>query len=171
MRTPCSRRALAPLAVTAILLVSACSAGFESPPPDLEDADLAGTWVTHYTRHTTDELVLRFDGTFKQRYADSSEPYVFETPWNGWWLARLPNGLIRVHLDGARYFLASPEIVSLGLYDPFAREFVHPVRELILSVRVESDGELILHHMWTSGDGGFALIGGDKEVFHRIKGP
>jgi hypothetical protein len=178
MRDVCSKCSLAFLAFAIILLVSACSfvsackAGFKNSPPDLEEANLVGTWETQYTKQSIDRLQLRADGTFKQTYEEHTEkPYVFETPWNEWQMERLPGGLMRVHLKGARYFLASPAIQAGGLYDPFAGEFLHPVKELVLGVRMTCDGELILHHMWTGSDRGFALFGGEAEYFRRIEDP
>ncbi len=172
MRNSCNRLTLALVAGIVFFLVSACTASsFQDPPPDLETADLVGIWETHYSRQSTDRLELRADGTFRQTYADSRENYAFETPWNAWWLQRLPGGLIRVHLEGARYFPDSLAQQAYGLYDPFAKEILRPIKELILSVRVDLEGELVLHHMWTGSDRGFALIGGEKLYFRRIDTP
>ena len=170
MRNAYSRCSLALLAFAIILLISACKPGFENPPLDLEEADLVGTWETHYSKHRIDKLQLKADGTFKQMYEEhTGKGYVFETPWNEWELEQIPGGLMRVRLRGARYFLASPATQASGFYDPFAREFLHPVEELVLAVRMDSDGELILHHMWTSADRGFALFGEGKEFFRRVE--
>ncbi len=170
MRNVHIKRSLALLAFAIILLVSACEPGFGNPPFDLEEADLVGTWEAHYSKQRIDRLQLKADGTFKQTYEErTGKGYIFETPWNEWELERIPGGLMRVHLKGARYFLASPAAQAGGLYDPFAREFLHPVEELVLAVRMDSDGELILYHMWTSTDRGFALFGGEKEFFRRVE--
>ena len=98
--------------------------------------------------------------------------------------------MVRIHLYGARYYLAGIELAetngrrelknpcltrtdcSWGLeprefYDPFIDELVQMVDELILDVRVDGSGNLVLHHMWTSSDRGFALIGGNEEIFFR----
>ena len=172
IRNVCSKRSLSFLAFAIILLVSACKPSFENPPLDLEEADLVGTWEAQYSKQSADRIQLKGDGTFKQTYEERTEKgYVFETPWNEWELEQLPGGLMRVRLKGARYFLASPATQPGGLYDPFAEEFLHPVEELVLGVRMNSDGELILHHMWTSSDRGFALFGGEKEFFRRVEDP
>ncbi|NIV31735.1 MAG: hypothetical protein GWN58_20295 [Anaerolineae bacterium] len=76
-----------------------------------------------------------------------------------------------MHLEGARYFPDSLAQQAYGLYDPFAKEILRPIKELILSVRVDLEGELVLHHMWTGSDRGFALIGGEKLYFRRIDTP
>ena len=115
-----------------------------------------------------------------------SSYYVYETPWSRWSLERVPDGRIKIHLQGARYYLAGKEVGELeGLtaptrydaggeakwfYDPFGEELTHMVKELALNVR-SVRGELILHHMWTSGDGGFALFGGEVETFRRLTNP
>jgi len=152
--------------------VNLCRAGFYPPPLDLQEADLLGTWETQYSRYDFDRLELRADGTFKQVYEEHiDEDYFFETPWNQWRLERLPDGLVELYLAGARYFAASPAIQAGGLYDPFRREFTHPVKELVLAVRIHCDGELILHHMWTSPDRGFAIFGGESLLFRRVEGP
>jgi hypothetical protein len=173
MRNSRNRLVLALLVGIIVFLVSACStaSSFEDPPPDLETADLAGIWETHYSRQSTDRLELRADGTFRQTYADSGENYAFETRWNAWRLQRLSDGLIRVHLKGARYFPDTPAQQAYGLYDPFAKETLRPINELVLSVRVDLEGELVLHHMWTTSDRGFALFGGEKLYFVRIDMP
>jgi hypothetical protein len=172
MRTVSRRGTVAVMAFVFLLLVSACKPGFENPPQELEDADLLGTWEAEYGRQRTDRLELRADGKFKQTYKEhAEEESVFETPWNEWWLERRPDGLIRVYLDGARYFLDDPMMQALGLYDPFAREWLPPMKQLVLSVRMDRNGELLLHHMWTGSDRGFALMGGDREWFGRIAGP
>lgn len=172
MRNSCNRVFLVLVAGIIAYLVSACTASsFADPPPDLETADLVGIWETHYSKQSTDRLELRADGTFRQTYADSGETYAFETPWNAWRLQRLPGGLVRVHLDGARYFPESPAQEAYGFYDPFANELLRPIKELILNVRVNMEGELVLHHMWIGTDRGFALFGGEKEYFRRVDRP
>jgi hypothetical protein len=40
--------------------------------------------------------------------------------------------------------------------------------ELVLEVRQTSRGELLLHHLWLTGDRGFALIGGQSELYQRV---
>jgi hypothetical protein len=150
------------------LLVVACDVKTQ-PPPQIEESDLVGFWETKYSRTMTDTLQLRSDGTFKQLYEDRARGYVFETPWNAWWIERLPNQLIRIHLEGAKYFLESPTLHDGEFYDPYAHEFLHPVKELVLHVRMDSKGELLLEHVWTYGAQGFAIIGGEAQRFRRAE--
>lgn len=197
------RRLTVAISILVLLTAAACGAGwlmlaaqdvpYANPPESLQDSDLVGTWETRYGR-SVDRLILRADGTFKQVYQDNTvEGYVYETPWNEWWLERFPDGRVWVHLQGARYYLAGIRIAELeglpepaptdqpelwgkdrfplSFYDPFGKEFLEMVGELILSVRSDDSGEIILHHMWGSADRGFAIIGGEMEVFRRIETP
>jgi len=177
MRSVLSRWAIAFLTCTVLLLLSGCEvlrcrAGFSPPPLDLDEADLVGVWELPYGQYGVERLQLRADGTFKQVYEQCyEEDYFFETPWNQWWLERLPDGLVRVRLQGARYFLAGVGRQAGTLYDPFTRELIHPINELVLTVRSDCDDKLILHHMWTSGDRGFVIFGGESEFFRRVDEP
>lgn len=158
------------LALSAI----ACGVDFEMSPGDLEESDLVGTWVAEYSTNRSDTLELRADGTFRQTYKDTYENgYRFQTPWNEWYLERLPNDQVRVHLAGARYYLAGRSLRTHldTLVDPFAEEWVDPQNELLLNVQMESGRGLVLHHMWITDDRGFAQFGGDKEFFRRIDSP
>lgn len=156
----------------------------ENPPATLQESDLVGTWKADYGRyHGVDMLILRADGTFKQVYENQREDYVYETPWNKWWLERFPDGRVRLHLKGARYFLdgirwAEKEgLISTfpqtawPYHDPFdpRRRYrsVKMVGELILNVRVLPSGELVLDHMWPSSEWGF----GDADLFHHVETP
>jgi len=148
----------------------------EPPPATFREIDLVGTWEGHYGYPWgTDRLILREDGTFKQIYGDE-EGYVYETPWNKWWAERFPDGRVRVHLEGARWYLdgndfaeldgllpagigGPPDSPTYDFYDPFARHtddwrvyFVEMVGKLVLNVRRVSSGELILVHMSGSTD-------------------
>jgi hypothetical protein len=169
-----------------LLLVSCTMRG--APPAAFQEIDLVGIWEARYSPERIDRLEIRDNGTFKQTYLDRTGPddYVYETPWNHWSLERLPDGRVIVHLQGARYYLAGKELGELdGLtaltmndtvaekkwfYDPFGKELIHMVKELTLNVR-DVRGELILHHVWTSGDGGFALFGGDVQTFRKLENP
>jgi hypothetical protein len=168
-----------------LLVVVACEAPYSNPPVDFQDSDLIGTWEASYMEWGIDRLTLKADGTFKQVYQDHTvEGYVYETPWNEWWVERVDDGQVRVHLGGARYYLAGIRIAEqdgmlLGhsadypraFHDPIAGEPLYMVKELVLNVRNDSSGELLLHHMWVSSDRGFAIIGGEAEVFRRIETP
>ena len=177
------------LLLLVLIALAACSeiADSENPPATLRESDLVGTWKADYGRyHGVDTLILRADGTFKQVYENQREDHIYETPWNKWWLERFPDGRVRVHLKGARYYLSGirmaeeegvmPRLVVTGgdprpFDDPFdpERRFrsVHMVRKLVLNVRVLPSGELVLAHMLASSEEGF----GDADLFHRVETP
>ncbi len=182
------------LSVLVLLTAAArCESPYSNPPPTFHESDLVGTWEARYMEWGVDRLIFRADGTFKQIYSDHTvEGYVYETPWNEWWVEYLPDGRVRVHLQGARYYLAgirTAELDGMGnpcpeempdcgwehnpwsFYDPIADESLHMIGELVLNVRSDSSGRLLLHHMWTTPDRGFAIIGGEAEEFHRVEAP
>lgn len=166
---------------------------YSNPPVTFRDSDLVGTWETHYMEWGIDRLILKGDGTFRQLYQDHTvENYVYETPWNEWWVERFPDGRARIHLQGARYYLAGIRVAemdgmshlgttnqpdywsesgppSFDFYDPVAEEYLHMVGALVLNVRSDSSGKFILLHMWTDFDRGFAIIGGGSEEFRRTE--
>ncbi|OGO40819.1 MAG: hypothetical protein A2W36_05860 [Chloroflexi bacterium RBG_16_58_14] len=172
-----------------LFLATACGVSFENPPDNLQESDLVGVWEAHYGSRGTDWMIIRADGTYQQIYDNSREDYFYKSPRNKWWLERLTNGLIRIHLSGGRYYLAGIDIgerEGLGpvcppddpdcfwenqpevFYDPFAKESIEMVGELVLNVQLDKNGNLILHHMWTSSDSGFAIIGGEEEIFRLV---
>lgn len=186
-----SKRLAAVLSVL-VLMMTAAQCGvqsggpFSNPPLAFQKSDLAGTWETKYAG--VDRLIIKADGTFKQTYRE--EDYVYETPWNEWWVERFPDGRVRLHLQGARNYNVSITLAErdglhhacpeeypdcewasepYGYYDPIGHEFVEMVNKLVLNVRSDSSGELLLLHMWKSGTQGFAIIGGEGEVFRRIE--
>jgi hypothetical protein len=59
----------------------------------------------------------------------------------------------------------------MPFFDPFAEELVLMVGELILHVRTDSSGELLLHHVWTHHEGGFVISGCSREQFRRVDAP
>ncbi|HUW14590.1 MAG TPA: hypothetical protein VM537_33025 [Anaerolineae bacterium] len=172
-----------------------CAEAPYSPlPPDFTEEDLVGTWETRYGRRT-DKLVLRDDGTFKQMYRDITQgDYAYETPWSEWWLERFADGRIRLHLRGARYYVDGtrigeldgyayglgvgnaspgdkPSTVPWPFYDPFTHQHLEMVGELILNVRVDSQGQILLHHMSYTSNGGFVMSGCQQDQFRRIETP
>jgi hypothetical protein len=198
-----ANRGLIALAVLALLVGPACTcvqfmvplvpqdpicveAPYSDPPPQLHDADLVGGWSTAYDG-ATDQLIIRADGTFKQVYEERIAVVVrlhrFETCWNPWWVERSPDGRIRVHLEGARYYPRGSGIAELDgmgygpaplpwlFHDPFADEYVEMVGKLVLNVRVDSGGELLLHHMFYHSDEGFVVSGCQSEYFRRVDTP
>lgn len=174
--------ALALIVISAVL----CSqADNFTTPASVKMSDLQGVWVAQYGAGTNDTLTLKPDGTFRQVFEKSREKYVYDSGWNQWNLEKLPKGIARLHLQGGRYYLAG---ISKGendgkipciendctleglpdmFYDPFADEVVSMVNELLLVVQLDSTNSLILHHVWTSSDRGFVLIGGNMEIFYR----
>ncbi|MDI6765103.1 MAG: hypothetical protein QME83_19045 [Thermodesulfobacteriota bacterium] len=173
---------------------------YSNPPPTFQESDLAGTWEAHYSGTLDgdiDRLIIQADGTFKQIYQNHTEHkgYVFESPWNEWWVERFPDGRVRLHLDGARYYSDREiEVVEriaeeekrypdverwwdYSYYDPLTdkpgdkgAELMEMVGELILNVRQNDDtGELILMHLlWRNVDGGHPFPGRELVEFHRF---
>jgi hypothetical protein len=173
-----------------VLLNSGCAAFYKNPPESFQSSDLEGIWRTHYGSQVTDQLIIKSDGTYKQIYEDSKINYFFETPWNKWWVENSQDGRMYLHLEGARYYLEGIEraerdgmdmpcpsdFMNCGwdkqpflFYNPYTHESLEMVGELILTILDDSSGKIVLHHMWTYGDRGFALIGGNEEIFRRIK--
>ncbi len=172
---------------------STAEPAYSEPPPTFQDTNLVGTWEAHYCgfgiEWGDDELVLRADGTFKQIYHDRTvEGYVYETPWNEWWVERFPDGRIRVHLQGARFYAAGIETAEwegiwshcpedqpdcewyyapLPFYDPIGDESLDMVGELILNVQVNSSGEIVLLHMLMSRDAAWLYPAGEMIEFSR----
>jgi hypothetical protein len=167
-------------------------APFSPPHSDFGEQDLVGTWQTQYGRRI-DTLTLRSDGTFKQVYSDPTKgDYQYETAWNRWWLEHFADGRVRLHLEGARYYVAGTRIGELDghtwgegdkdstdstheggalpwpFYDPFSLDHLEMVGELILNVRMDSTGELLLHHMSHGADGGFAMSGCEQDHFRPV---
>lgn len=160
---------IALLLLMLLLLPVTCQAPYSNPPATFQDSDLVGTWEAHYWEGDVDRLVIKPDGSFKQIYRKGD--YVYETPWNKWWVERLPDGRARLHLDGARYYLIWVERGDYLFHDPIGNESIKMIGELVLEIRRLSSGEIILHHMWDSSDRGFAIIGGEAEMFRRVEGP
>jgi hypothetical protein len=174
-----------------VLVVASCTSKGVNPAGSVAETDLAGIWTANYGDGLSDRLELQANGLYRQEYAEANGDYRFDSGWRTWSLDTDEDGITRVHLDGARYFLEgteraeadglidpknpclTPTDCDWGLrpfpfYDPFSGELMHMVGELVLIVRADSRGQLILHHVWTSADGGFPIIGGDREVFKRI---
>lgn len=164
-----------------------CLEGPYSPPGATFHADdLVGVWKTTSGRTSVDTLTFREDGTFKQVYRDPAQrDYQYETPWNAWRLEWLPDEGVRVHLEGGRYYpdgietaereglesYGEPDPPPMPFFDPIAEELVFMVGELVLHVRVDSSGELLLHHLWMHHDRGFLISGCHSEQFRRVETP
>ena len=184
-------QALTILIFTSAILIG-CNAPWSPPPESFQQDHLVGTWETKYGNQRSDQLIIKPNGTFKQIYSEqdtNSGGYRFETPWNSWRLEESYDGQVRLHLQGGRYYPAGKRFAerdgrevcpdvrpdcerknrAYSFYDPFSDKLVKMLDELILNVRITDSGELILHHNWLYGDRGFALIGGDDEIFHRVE--
>ena len=183
------------LPIFALLTTAGCEARYSNPPPTFQDSDLVGAWEAHYMEWGVDRLIIRVDGTFKQIYQDHTvEGYVYETPWNEWWVERFPDGRVRLHLRGARIYKEGIRIAerdgmhdlgpadqpnfwgesgppSFAFYDPIAEESVEMVGELVLNVQSDSSGEIVLLHMLLSSDQGFVSLTGKAIGFKRIETP
>jgi len=174
-------------------------APFDNPPSSLTEIDLIGSWVTEYLGWGTDKIVLGSNGKYKQTFIDPSYEngeYIFESQWNDWWIEVLPDGRQHLHLENGKYFLAgvafsekithgivlpcrendssceeNPRTITWPLYDWIGKEYIETPSELILNIRVDSSGELILLHLWTSSDRGWAIFGGEIEIFRRVSLP
>lgn len=173
-------------------------APYSPPPPTFQDSDLVGTWETRYAGWPAgdlDRLTFREDGTFRQVYQNFQlKDCIYDTQWAEWWVERFPDRRVRVHLQGARYYASGITIAELdGLdlpcptsqpgctgeprlppypfYDPFERDYLYMEGELVLNVRVDSAGDLLLHHMWYHSDGGFAIADCERGQFRRVETP
>ncbi len=177
------------LALTSILVaILGCSQTNQfTNPPSVKESDLEGIWEARYLFGGEDTLTLKSDGTFRQVYVDSEENYVFDSGWDKWILEKLPTGIVRLHLQRGRYYLAGIDFgenngklpciendctlegLPFVFYDPFAKEVVYMMDELLLVVQLDSTNNLILHHVHTSSDEGFVPIGqgGEIEIFYR----
>jgi len=160
------------------------------PPTTFEDEDLVGTWRAHYDG-SVDTLIFKADRTFKQVYEDrNEEDYVYETPWNEWSVDRYADGSVRIRLQGGRYYPAGiymaerdgmhPDLPGMwgasgppaySFYDAFAEDTVTMVGELVINVRADRSGELLLHHMFIEIDEGFGVIGCERNIFRRVDTP
>jgi hypothetical protein len=109
------------------------------------------------------------------------------------WLEHFSDGRIRLHLSNARYFLAGIDLAEqqginsqpclvdtdlcengemkfpIGFFDPVSREIIHMQGELALNLRADESGNYYLMHMWRSSEGGYAIFGGEREIFKLIK--
>lgn len=153
-------------------------APYLDPPQSFQDSDLVGTWEANYWG-SIDRLTFRPNGTFRQVYVDDDvEDYVYETPWNECRVHRFGDGRVRLHLPGARYYVEGIRIAEQdGRYwgsrfrDPIAHEWLDMEGQLVLNVRVDSSGELLLFHMWSTGDEGYAMFGCEVDTFRRVETP
>jgi hypothetical protein len=168
--------------------IVACAPSYKNPPQSLQKSDLVGTWQTKYRKNEVDTITIRENGTYQQKYINKDINYVFETGSRSWWLENRPDGSIYAHFSGGRYYLEGIETAEMDgknifcsspshdcnpwqFYDPYANVDIEMVNELVLTIRVDTRGEIVFHHLWTSSDRGFAIIGGETEIFRRVSIP
>jgi hypothetical protein len=174
----------------------AAEAPFSNPSESFQEGDLVGIWETRYSNWGVDTIIIREDGTYKQIFKKLDTDYSFETPWNPWQLEAQSDGRILLHLNGGLYFKMGPkyaEKIKTGItipipcpdsqedcqeitipdlfYDPVAHGLIEMNSELILNVRMDRKGAILLTHMWTSSDRGFAIFGGEWEIFRKNNPP
>jgi hypothetical protein len=168
---------------------AACAAAYKNPPKSLQKSDLVGVWQTKYGKNEVDTITIGGDGSYQQKYINEDWNYIYETGWRSWRLENRPDGSIYVHFSGGRYYLEGirrgeldgrgdfcPPDCNSGFdpfpfYDPYANVDIEMVNELVLSVRADTRGNIVFHHMWTSSDEGFPIIGGGTEIFRRVDIP
>jgi hypothetical protein len=173
-----------------LLGISACTAGtYDDPPSDLSVSDLVGTWEARYGKDITDKITIREDGMYQQLYENKRTGYRYETSWDPFRIEYLSNRSIYIHLEHGRYFSAGEETAELNgmgipcpkefpgcyfgthprvFFDPYTGIDVEMLNELVLTIRKKPNGEIVFHHIRTSSDGGFAIIGGESDIFHRV---
>ena len=96
--------------VLVLTMTLACS-GIVNPPATFQPSDLDGTWEAYYPGRDVDRLMINADGTYQQVF-DNGKGYVYISPWNEWRMERLPDGRVRLHLEGGRYYPEGIEIAE-----------------------------------------------------------
>jgi hypothetical protein len=157
-------------------------------PDTFSESDVIGKWETEYGSiagklgsKVTDTIVINEDGTFEQIYYEpTSRDYRFQVNGEGWFLDHLPDGRVRLILPGGRYFPRGENFSEnngeelgnpFSFVDPFSNDLVQMEGSLTLDVVQTRSGEYLLHHMWTSSDGGFPIFGCSSEFFQRSEMP
>lgn len=121
-----------------------------------------------------EQLTLRADGSFEQAYQGlgaRDEPYRFKSKTR-WSIEPLAGGFYRLHLPGLRYnvYGLNGQKERVMYYDPFVNKAVKMENELILHVRQDASGQLILHHLFLGADEGFPIFGAESLIFRRVGG-
>lgn len=152
------------------ILLAGCGLSYQNPPKSLEKTDLIGTWEVSYDEWGKDSIALGID-SFTQKYQDSlGQGHTYEFTGHQWQLERLPQGLVRIHLQGAKYFRLGVDFSNQSyLYDSFANETLTIQGELVLEVRVTQANEFVLYHLTTDADaGGVSLFGNSANFFRKV---
>ena len=155
---------------------------FTNPEEGLQKSDLIGTWETSYTPRETDQIRIREDGKCRQIYRDTGENYYFDTGWKECYLDTFVDGRVWLYVERGRYYVSGEDFAEgdgsgyfeNGLSYPFTDPYnfdadTNMVNRLVVTVRMDNRGEIVFHHLWTSTDRGFALIGGESEIFRRVE--
>lgn len=161
-------------------------APFSNPNPSFDESNLVGDWIINYSGSRIEEIQIQKDGEYKQVYIDDGT--TVESQYNDWWVELLEDGRIYLHLEGAKYYFYGISAANLSevpcppndieceeiaskvpnkSYDWISNEWVDVSGQLILNVRMDSNNELILLHLWKSSDRGFPIIGGEAEIYRK----
>jgi len=151
--------------------LASCEAPYQNPLKVLTAHDLVGEWEANYGSSGTDKLIFYEDGTFKQVYKGPKGDY--HSQRNTWWLERLADGFARIHLPGAHYYApgSNNEFAPSYVYDPFLQATLELDDELVLHIRLDSSGKLLLHHLFLDSDEGFPIVGANTLIFRHIAEP
>jgi hypothetical protein len=168
---------------------------YRAPPSTFGESDLQGTWERRHADGSLERLVFAADGTFKQVFHDAGQEHrVEETAGEHWWLECLDSRGVRVHLQGAKYYPLGMVVPDLQLavescpsddaacrhrydqwpyafYDPIADEPVTMAGTLVLNVRLDLSGRLLLHQMRTSSKELIGISHCQSEHFRRVDAP
>ncbi len=91
-----------------------------NPPETFNEEELVGVWKADYSHYRCVEsevtkqvsslaewLVLRGDKTFYQVLQDRRGKIPDQRAQGTWWVERFPDGAMRLHLEGGRFFAAA----------------------------------------------------------------
>ncbi len=151
-----------------VQLLIGCQTSHPGPPKDFQLNLLDGVWEARYSAEEVDQLVIRSDGTYKQVFRRGQR--LIESEWHYWELEHLDSGNTRIILHQGRFNASqAPLPLNLEFYDPFEEEFVRMRWRLVLQVRTDSSGNLILHHLFTDPDNGFLVFGSQRRYFQKVE--
>ena len=80
-------------------------------PKGFSEKDLIGTWHAGSPSYpkSSDTLIIRADGTYKQIIELEFHSVKYESDWQSWRFERRPNGTGYLHMEGLRECAANPE--------------------------------------------------------------
>jgi hypothetical protein len=97
-----------------VILLWACDSeknGCQIPPKGFSESDLVGTWVA--TRlPSTDTLIIRGDGTYKQLIHLENPTVDYESGWLRWQLEYADKGVPYLHMQDMRLCAYVPDIIN-----------------------------------------------------------